>query len=74
MKTNIGVMDKILRLSAVLIIGALYLVDAISGIWAIALGIIALYLIFTSFTGLSPIYLIFGHSSVEKSPLRNKRG
>ena len=73
MKSNIGVMDKILRLSVVLIIGALYLLDAITGVSAMVFGAIGVYLIITSFLGMSPIYLIFNYSSVEKVRASRKK-
>lgn len=73
MTANIGIMDKIFRLSIVLIIGALYLVKAIEGMTAIVFGIIATYLILTSFLGTSPFYLIFKFSSVEKKKASKKR-
>ncbi|QNL22428.1 DUF2892 domain-containing protein [Hyphobacterium sp. CCMP332] len=75
MKKNVGVMDKLLRMSIVLIIGALYLVDAISGLPAIILGGIALYLTISSFIGFCILYKPFGYSSIEKikSTKRRKR-
>ncbi len=75
MKKNVGVMDKIVRLSIVLIIGALYLVEAISGLTAIVLGGIGLYLTLSSFVGFCPFYLPFGYSTIEvaKSTKRKKR-
>ena len=73
MTKNIGVMDKIVRLSVVLIICALYLVDAITGMTAIVLGAIAGYLVLTSFAGFSPIYLPFGFTSVENLKTKKSR-
>ena len=63
---NMGVIDKMMRLFGVLIIGALYFVDAISGTAAIVLGIFALILALTSFVGVCPLYLPFGISTLEK--------
>lgn len=66
MKKNVGVMDKLVRISVVLIIGALYLVDVISGLTAIILGGIGLYLAISSFIGFCVFYLPFSYSTLEK--------
>ena len=65
MKKNIGVLDKIARLSFVLIICALYLVDAVGGYLAIILGFANLYLTVSSFTGTCLFYIPFNYSSIE---------
>lgn len=74
MKKNMGVMDKIIRLSVVLIICALYLVDAIQGFAAIALGAGALYLTATSFISVCPFYLPFGHDTLEENKTAKSKG
>ena len=74
MKSNIGVLDKIVRLSIILIIGALYLVGALDGLAAIIFAGIGIYLALTSFVGFCPIYRVFSFTTVEsKKTKRNSR-
>ncbi len=63
MKSNMGSLDKFIRiLSAMLIVGAYYTKE-ISGITAILLLILAAIFIATSFIGFCPLYSIFGIST-----------
>ena len=63
MKSNMGSLDKFIRiLSAMLIVGAYYTKE-ISGTTAIILMILAAIFIITSFIGFCPLYSIFGIST-----------
>ncbi len=63
MKSNMGSLDKFIRiLSAMLIIGA-YFTKEISGTMAIVLLLLAAVFIITSFIGFCPLYSIFGIST-----------
>lgn len=57
MKKNIGIIDKVMRILAALVIAALYLTGTISGTLALVLGIVALIFILTSLAGFCPLYL-----------------
>lgn len=59
-------MDKVVRFFFILMIAALYFVGIFSDTMAIVFGVIALYLLLTSFVGTCPIYLPFGWNTVEK--------
>jgi Protein of unknown function (DUF2892) len=63
MKSNMGSLDKFIRiLSAMLIIGA-YFTKEISGTLAVVLLLLATVFIITSFIGFCPLYSIFGIST-----------
>jgi hypothetical protein len=67
MKKNIGLTDKIIRVSAAIFVAILYFIGTISGTIAIVLGIFALIMIFTSFVSFCPLYLPFGINTRKKS-------
>jgi hypothetical protein len=67
MKKNMGTIDRILRVSIALVIGALYFTDVISGLVATLLGVVAVAFILTSSVGSCPLYLPFGLSTLRKS-------
>jgi hypothetical protein len=73
MKKNLGTIDKMLRISFALIVAALYLVDAISGLVAIILGTISLIFVVTSFINFCPLYWTFGFSTAETRKAKRKR-
>jgi uncharacterized membrane protein len=66
MKKNEGTVDRILRLVVAAVIVALYLKGVISGVLAIVLGIVALALVVTSFTGFCMLYVPFNISTRKK--------
>jgi len=66
MKLNMGTIDRIIRLIAVVIIAALYLSGQLSGLAAIILGIVAVALLVTSVIGWCPAYAPFGLSTRTK--------
>lgn len=63
MKKNVGIVDKIIRISAALIIIALYVANVISGTVGIILLVAAGLLILTSFISFCPVYWPFGVST-----------
>lgn len=67
MKKNMGTLDRIIRVSLVVLIAVLYFTDVISGTWAIILGVVALVFLLTSLIGICPLYMPFGISTREKS-------
>jgi hypothetical protein len=67
MKRNIGNIDKTVRALIVVLIGALYLTNVISGTTAIILGVVAGILLLTSLIGVCPLYLPFGINTTKKS-------
>lgn len=60
MKTNMGGIDKIIRVIIALFIGILIMADVVSGTLAIVLGIVAVILVLTSLIGFCGLYAVFG--------------
>ena len=60
MKTNMGGIDKIIRVVIALFIGILIMADVVSGTLAIVLGIVAVILVLTSLIGFCGLYTVFG--------------
>ena len=69
MKKNVGIADKVIRISAAVVIAVLYFAGSISGTLAIVLLILAGILIITSFVGFCPLYAPFKFSTRKKLPL-----
>ena len=66
MKVNMGLIDRVMRIVAALIIAALYFTHIMSGTVAIILLVIATVFILTSFISFCPLYLPFGISTKKK--------
>lgn len=66
MKTNMGTVDKVVRVLVALVIAALYFMHEITGTAAIILLALAGIFIATSFMGFCPLYLPFGFSTRKK--------
>ena len=67
MKKNMGTLDRIIRVSLVVLIAVLYFTNVISGTWAIILGVVAVIFLLTSLVGVCPLYMPFGISTRKKS-------
>jgi hypothetical protein len=67
MKSNMGTIDKTLRILVAVIIGVLYFMNMISGTAAIVLLVFAGIFVLTSLVGVCPLYLPFGISTRRKS-------
>ncbi|MBI3233916.1 MAG: DUF2892 domain-containing protein [Bacteroidetes bacterium] len=66
MKTNLGTIDRVLRVLVAIVILSLYLGNQITGMAAIILLILASVFILTSFMGFCPLYLPFNLSTKKK--------
>ena len=66
MKTNMGMIDRIIRIALAVAVGLLYWTGHITGIAAIILGIIAIIFIITSVIGVCPLYYPLGISTKRK--------
>lgn len=60
MKKNMGSKDKLIRTIVALIITVLYFTGIITGTVAIALALVAIILLLTSFLNFCPIYKVLG--------------
>ena len=59
MPKNMGLIDKLVRIVAAIVIAVLFFTGQISGAAAIVLGILAVVFIVTSLVGTCPLYLPF---------------
>lgn len=66
MKKNLGLPDKIFRLTLASVVALLYYTQVISGTWAIILGVLAVVFVITSFVGFCPLYVPFRINTAKK--------
>ncbi len=59
MPKNMGLIDKLVRIVAAIVVAVLFFTGQISGAAAIVLGILAVVFIATSVVGTCPLYLPF---------------
>lgn len=67
MKKNMGIVDKVIRILAAVLIAALYITNTINGTWAIILLAAATIFIATSFVGVCPVYSALGFRTNKKT-------
>jgi hypothetical protein len=63
MTKNMGVMDRIIRTIVAVILGGIFILGDISGIFAVIIAIFAIVLLITSAIGWCPLYSPFGIST-----------
>lgn len=63
MRSNVGLIDRIIRILAAIIVGVLYFTNQITGAFAIFMGIIAAVFLLTAVAGFCPLYLPLGIST-----------
>ena len=66
MKTNMGTLDKTIRIIIAIIIGYLYFNGTISGTLGIILMVFAAIFLLTSIISFCPLYTIFGIKTCKK--------
>ena len=66
MKTNMGSVDRIIRIILAVVVAVLYFTKQITGTAAIILGIVAIIFILTSLAGFCPLYIPFRISTKKK--------
>lgn len=71
MKSNMGKFDRLIRVLIAVVIGILYATGIISGVWAIALLVVAFAFVITGFTAVCPLYTPFGFSTKSKKHSAN---
>ncbi|MBW6498862.1 MAG: DUF2892 domain-containing protein [Bacteroidales bacterium] len=60
MKTNVGNLDKTIRVIAAIIVAILVYSDVLNGVPAIILSVVAIVLVLTSMVSICPLYLALG--------------
>jgi hypothetical protein len=72
MKQNVGTVDRIIRGILAAIIVVLYFTNAITGVWATVLLVIAAFLLLTAIVGYCLLYSLLGihtgHAEHERTP------
>lgn len=68
MKTNMGFLDRIVRLILAAAFAALILTKVASGTLAVILGALGGIFVLTSLAGFCPLYVILGLSTKKKAP------
>lgn len=63
MKKNVGSLDGMIRVIVAGLLAILILTSAVTGVWAVILGILAAIMLFTAFIGVCPLYWPFGIST-----------
>ncbi|WP_304222961.1 DUF2892 domain-containing protein [Gracilinema caldarium] len=67
MQTNMGLIDRIIRIVLALVVGVLILTGQLSGLAAIILGILAVVFVLTGVIAFCPLYVPFGISTKKKA-------
>lgn len=67
MKTNMGGIDRILRLSLAGVVAFLFFTEQLTGTAAVVLGVFAVIFVLTSLVGFCPLYVPLGLSTKKKS-------
>jgi hypothetical protein len=63
MNTNVGSIDRILRIGSAIVVASLYAGGVISGSWALGLGIGSFVLLLTGAVSFCPLYSLLGMST-----------
>jgi hypothetical protein len=67
MKTNMGGIDRALRLVLAAVVAVLYFTGQLTGTAAVVLGILAVVFVLTSLVGFCPLYVPLGLSTKKKA-------
>jgi hypothetical protein len=67
MKTNMGILDRIVRGGLVVLVAVLFITHQLSAVAAVVLGVLAVVFFLTSVVGVCPLYLPFGLSTKRKA-------
>lgn len=66
MKKNMGLIDRIIRITLAVVVAILYFTGNISGVAAVILSIFAVIFLLTSVVSFCPLYLPFGIKTFKK--------
>ncbi|MEI6694710.1 MAG: DUF2892 domain-containing protein [Bacteroidota bacterium] len=67
MKKNMGIVDRLIRLLLAVVVVVLFVMNLISGTFAIILLVIAIVFILTVVMGFCPLYLPLGIKTIKKT-------
>jgi len=63
MKSNMGILDRLVRVGLVAVVAVLFFTGQLSTAAAVVLGILSLVFLVTSVVGVCPLYLLLGLST-----------
>lgn len=66
MKKNMSTLDRIVRVIVAAVLAVLIAAGALTGTWAVVLGIVAVVFLLTSIVGFCPLYALLGWSTAPK--------
>jgi len=66
MKRNMGMADRLIRITLAFIIAILYFTDVVNGTAALILGILAAVFVLTSFISFCPLYVVLDINTCPK--------
>lgn len=66
MQTNMGLIDRLIRIVLALVVGVLILTGQLNGVAAVILGILAVVFVLTGIIAFCPLYVPFGISTKKK--------
>ena len=67
MKTNMGLVDRVIRLAIAVVIAIFYFTGVLQGTLAIILAIVSIIFLATGLIGICPLYLLFKISTKKKT-------
>ena len=66
MKTNMGSLDRIIRILLAAVMSVLYFTNSVTGVLGISLLVISAVFVLTSLVGFCPLYTLVGFSTCPK--------
>ena len=72
MKDNMGFTDRLIRLVIAVLFIVLYYTNTITGLWGIALLVLAAIFVLTSFAGVCPLYSLLGINTCPRKSNQSK--
>ncbi len=73
MTKNMGKTDRIVRIVVAIVLALLILFQALTGAWAVVLGIVAAILLLTSIVSFCPLYVPFKFSTNKDEKTEKKK-
>jgi len=70
MKTNVGLIDRIVRIVIAIVVAVLIITGILAGLWAIILGIVGGIMLLTALVGFCGLYTLFG---IRTCPARKEK-
>jgi hypothetical protein len=66
MKTNMGSIDRLIRIVIAVVVALLWFTKVITGVFAVILLVVSIVFVLTSIFGVCPLYSLIGFSTKKK--------